>query len=102
MEQDNFIWLQNWYQSHCDGDWEHQNGVRLNTIDNPGWSLTISLQDTELEGKKFKNLEINRSDSNWLFCAVRNNRFEGRCGCNNLEEILHIFRSWAGMAGLAH
>ena len=27
--------LQSWYQSQCDGDWEHEFGIRIETLDNP-------------------------------------------------------------------
>ncbi|MFE2849501.1 Imm53 family immunity protein, partial [Streptomyces scopuliridis] len=30
-------WLQNWYTQQCDGDWEHEWGVKIATLDNPGW-----------------------------------------------------------------
>lgn len=95
MKQDDFLWLQQWYQVHCDGDWEHGSGIHLGTIDNPGWSLTINLQDTELEIKNFQHIDINRSEKDWIFCAVRDIKFEARCGVGNLLEILKIFRHWA-------
>jgi hypothetical protein len=95
MKQDDFVWLQKWYQSHCNGDWEHDSRIHIGTIDNPGWSLTINLQNTELEGKKFQEIEINRSENDWLFCTVKGSLFEGRCGSDNLNEVLQSFRSWA-------
>lgn len=33
--------LQQYYASHCDGEWEHQYGFALETCDNPGWLLKI-------------------------------------------------------------
>jgi hypothetical protein len=47
MFDNNFLWLLKWYKSHCNGDWEHGRGIHLDTIDNPGWSLSINLEDTE-------------------------------------------------------
>lgn len=35
--------LEDWYQSNCDGDWEHGFGVTIESLDNPGWSLTADL-----------------------------------------------------------
>ncbi|MFE4959105.1 Imm53 family immunity protein [Streptomyces sp. NPDC056653] len=29
-------WLQNRYAQQCDGDWEHEWGVKIATLDNPG------------------------------------------------------------------
>ncbi|MEW1657997.1 Imm53 family immunity protein [Streptomyces sp. NPDC093707] len=30
-----------WYTSQCDGDREHEYGIRIETLDNPGWSVEI-------------------------------------------------------------
>ena len=27
-------WLEEWYKSQCDGDWEHLFGVEIGTLDN--------------------------------------------------------------------
>jgi hypothetical protein len=95
MFDNNFLWLLKWYQSHCNGDWEHGRGIHIDTIDNPGWSLSINLEDTELENIKFNEVKIERFDDDWFFCFIKNNIFEGRCGPLNLPEILQIFRHWA-------
>ncbi len=95
MIQDDFLWLQKWYQIHCNGDWEHGSGIHLHTIDNPGWSLTINLEDTELGNRIFQQLDINRSEKDWVFCEIKNIKFQARCGVCNLTEILRIFRNWA-------
>ncbi|MDO7908781.1 Imm53 family immunity protein [Paenibacillus sp. JX-17] len=36
-------WLQEWYASQCDGDWEHSNGIKITSIDNPGWYVEINI-----------------------------------------------------------
>jgi hypothetical protein len=95
MEKDDFIWLQNWYQTHCDGGWEHSRRIRLGTLDNPGWSLTINVQETELQEKAFPEVEIKRSENDWIFCSVKENKFDCACGPINLPEVLKLFRNWA-------
>ena len=35
-----------WYLSQCNGDWEHAYGVKIDTLDNPGWTLEV--EDTVL------------------------------------------------------
>ena len=95
MTENAFLWLLNWYQNHCDGDWEHRNGVDIDTMDNPGWSVIINLQDTELENKKFHEIKIHRNENDWLFCFIKEDRFEGRCGPLNASEVLQIFQNWA-------
>ncbi len=39
--------LEGWYVSQCNGMWEHAHGFTLGTIDNPGWTLTVDLAETE-------------------------------------------------------
>ncbi len=95
MKKNDFLWFQNWYLIHCNGDWERDKRIHLKTLDNPGWLLTIDLKNTELENQKFQEIKINQSKNNWFFCAVRNNKFEGACGSTNLSEILKIFQDWA-------
>lgn len=87
-------WLQNWYLENCDGDWEHCYGVKISTLDNPGWMVDIELTDTNLEDKKFETIDLERSESDWIYCNVTYNTFHGNGGQNNLEEILIIFKSW--------
>jgi len=38
--------LEDWYASVCDGDWEHTYGVKIGTLDNPGWTVDIDLRQT--------------------------------------------------------
>ncbi|VHO05290.1 immunity 53 family protein [Candidatus Rhabdochlamydia sp. T3358] len=94
MIEDDFLWLQQWYQDNCDGDWEHTYGVSLENIDNPGWSLIIDLNETDLEYANFQEIKIDRSEEDWILCTVKNTKFEGRCGVRNLPEVLKVFRHW--------
>jgi hypothetical protein len=34
--------IQGWYAAQCNGDWEHRYGVSIDTLDNPGWSVTLT------------------------------------------------------------
>lgn len=63
---DIFEWITEWYLSHCDGDWEHQRGIKIDTLDNPGWSVVIDLIDTELQGMKASTIYRNLDDGNSL------------------------------------
>ncbi len=42
-------WIQQWYYEQCDDDWEHQFGIFIETIDNPGWSVKISIENTDVK-----------------------------------------------------
>lgn len=93
--KDNLPWLLKWYQSQCDGDWEHGNGINIGTIDNPGWFLKISLFETELYKKPFEIVDINRSEQDWIYCSIKAGLFQGFGGIFNLPEIITTFRTWA-------
>jgi hypothetical protein len=93
---DDLLWLATWYAAQCDGDWEHQNGVAIGTLDNPGWSLTINLEGTPLEGRAFVAQEHDlMNDVSWWTCDVKGTNFEGRCGPRDLPAVLSAFRKWA-------
>ena len=87
--------LQRWYQSHCNGDWEHGYGIEIGTLDNPGWNVTIDLTETELSGLPFDDLQRLEHDTEWIHCWVVDDKFEGRGGPLMLEEILRTFLDWA-------
>ena len=95
MEQDDFLWFQNWCKIHDDKGWKYAMRVQLATLDNPGWSLKVNLEKTILENQKFQKIRIDRTDNDWIFCAIKENRFEVACGPINLPEVFQIFRKWA-------
>jgi len=84
--------LQSWYRRHCDGDWEHQHGVELGTLDNPGWRLAIDLQGTELEGRTLERHVTERSEDDWLHAWSDGSKFHVAAGPLNLAEAIDLFR----------
>ena len=88
-------WLQEFYLSVCDGQWEHGVGYTIATLDNPGWSIDFDLENTPLESKSFKSVRVERMESDWVHCRVDGTLFQGRGGPKNLTELLAIFRDWA-------
>ena len=92
-------WLQNYYEGCCDEDWEHTYGIKIGTLDNPGWTVDIDLADTAIEDCLFEKIRIERDDNNWMICRVENRVFKGDGGVKNLEEILTIFRDWVQTCG---
>jgi hypothetical protein len=87
--------LQHWYSNHCNGEWEHGFGVNIETIDNPGWSCTLSLAGTPFESHDFAPVNIERSENDWLMLSATPMEFKIHCGPKNLEESLTIFCDWA-------
>ena len=94
MENSILISIQKWYASQCDGDWEHEYGIMIDTLDNPGWSVTIDLIGTELEEKKFSDINSQISVTNWVQCSVKNKKFHGAGGAENLFDVLETFLKW--------
>jgi len=87
--------LQRWYSAQCDGDWEHDLGVRIETLDNPGWMVKINLKDTLLEAVEFSEVRQIEDDREWLDCRVTDGEFRGAGGPHMLGAILEIFVRWA-------
>ena|SRR5688572_5843710 len=86
-----------WYLAQCDGEWEHGYGIRVQTIDNPGWSVSINLSGTSLKARPFPAIEDRFEDErDWLRCWKEETRFEARCDPGRLEDALTIFLDWAG------
>ena len=88
--------LQSWYLDQCDGDWEHQYGVSIGTLDNPGWFLRVDLRGTALESRAFVAVEDLEADSEWMQCKVENEVFEAHCGPTMLSAAIVAFLEWAG------
>jgi len=87
--------LQNWYHSQRDGEWEHQYGVSIGTLDNPGWSFKVDLADTGLIDRPFDERRVERSDEDWYVCRRTNVVFEGFCGPAGLGDVIAVFLNWA-------
>jgi Immunity protein 53 len=86
--------LEEWYSRQCNGEWEHGPGVRISTIDNPGWSVDIPLRGTRKETTTLERIKIDRGHDNWIHYWVEKQNFQIRCGPLNLSEAIEIFSEW--------
>jgi len=91
--------LDTWYRAQCDGEWEHRYGVRIETLDNPGWLVRVDLHGTALEGKAFADLSESAAPDDWVSCKVEGTQFVGACGPGQLPRVLGVFLAWAEGAG---
>ena len=91
-----------WYQSHCDDSWEHQYGVRLETLDNPGWQLTVDLIHTDLQGRTMIEVREGIAPGDhpvaprWIHCFVRDNKFQGACDPTQVARLFETFSQFRG------
>jgi hypothetical protein len=106
-------WLEQWYEAQCNGEWEHQHGVKIDSLDNPGWWVRISLAGTDLEHRRQdasiatsgEPPEIIRQpeghavvadgSADWLLCRIKDGAFDGAGDPNKLATIIGWFRRWA-------
>ncbi len=86
--------IEQWYAAQCDGAWEHSYGVKIDTLDNPGWQVQIDLRDTKKQGSSLERVKIDRTHMDWIQYWAGKNQFEIVCGPLNLTESFDIFVSW--------
>jgi hypothetical protein len=86
--------LASWVEANCDGDWEHQFGVRICTIDNPGWLVKVDLSGTALAGRILPLQRAERTESDWIHLHSDGLIFTAAGGLGNLEEMLTEFLEW--------
>jgi Immunity protein 53 len=91
------VWsdVQNWFASNCDGEWEHDFGIKIETMSDPGWLVVVDLDDTNLEGREFTPVAEQTSESSWIDCRVEQAKYRGMGDPSRVEEILRIFVDWA-------
>ena len=87
--------LQQWYVSNCNEDWEHGCGIKIETLDNPGWTLKIDLEETNLQNRSFISINIDNNENDWYTCKVNKNKFEAFCDPTKLNKLIEIFLDWA-------
>ena len=63
-------WLQDWTTSQIDGDWEHELGISISMLDNPGWILSADISNYGDFLKETKPLGRD-NDVDWIDFEVR-------------------------------
>lgn len=86
-------WLESWYKLNCDGDWEHSYGVKIETIDNPGWSVKIDLVNTLLENVHIEYSLIESSETDWYGYSIKNSTFNAAGDPTKLLFLIELFKS---------
>lgn len=88
-------WLQSWYSINATPSRRHSYGIKIETLDNPGWAIYIDLHGTALEVKPYKSFDIEISEDDWIACRIKEGVFEGFCGPMNFIKMVSLFRNWA-------
>ena len=95
MSSDNFEWLQSWYVAHCDDEWEESYGIKIESLDNPGWSLEVNLVGTDLEGRILDRQFTEKGEHEWMDARSDGQQFYAAGGPRDLGRIVAAFRAWA-------
>lgn len=97
--------IQEWFRQHCNGEWEHSQGIRIESCDNPGWWVHIELKGSPLAGKPFTRISRGISDDKmeteeeWLYCEVKDQVFDAAGDPAKLKVIFRTFLNWAKEMG---
>jgi|26BtaG_2_1085354.scaffolds.fasta_scaffold02406_2 methionyl-tRNA synthetase len=93
MENNLLEWLDEWYESNCDGDWEHYYGIKIVTLDNPGWDVTIDLESTNVDLTELKWYLIEFNSEAWVGFEIKKDVFRCSSIPNNLKLVIFIFKT---------
>jgi len=87
-------WIETWYNDQCNGDWEHSFGIKIETIDNPGWLIEIDLTETDYADLKLDYVFIESDINNWHGRKVENAVYKAFGDPSKLEFLLLEFKKW--------
>jgi hypothetical protein len=86
--------LEKWYASQCNDEWEHSYGIRIDTLDNPGWKIEIDLRETRKQEYALARQKIIRAENDWIQYWIERQQVQIACGPLNLSEAIEIFVGW--------
>ena len=89
---DTLAFLQEWLLAQSDGDWEDDQGIVIESLDNPGWCLKIGLAGTGLAGIEQPRRELNEDRPSWVEAWADGVTFEAACGPLGLTAAIEEFR----------
>ncbi|WP_426491658.1 immunity 53 family protein [Hymenobacter sp. 102] len=89
---DALAWLQQWYKSQCDGEWEFRQGIKILSVSNPGWSVEIDVSDTVLEDVSIEPRGHNKTPDDWYGFVLEDGLFVGSGDSSKLEFIILAFK----------
>jgi Immunity protein 53 len=84
-------WIQGWYVAQCDGQWEHEYGITIGTLDNPGWTLRVDLVGTSLEGTRAFREATEGGEGDWFQAEADGQTFAAAGGSRNLTDLVAAF-----------
>lgn len=91
--------LMDWCSAHWDEDLQHDLGVSIGTLDNPGWILKVKLVGTNLSDVEMPELWEGSDDpsypdaSPWISCRIQDREFVGASDLTQLPRLISVFNA---------
>lgn len=79
-------------KNYCDGYWEHSYSIRIESLDNPGWHISIDLNETNIENLDIDYQLIENSPNDWYGFSIKDKVFNASGDPSKLEFLLNKFR----------
>ena len=86
-------WIEQWYNSHCNGNWEHDHVIKIESLDNPGWHVEINFQDTDISLDDFLWKVYEKSENDWIGYSIKNNIYTASGDSLKLNLLLEVFKN---------
>ena len=85
-------WLEDWYLSQCNGYWEHDYGIKITTLDNPGWDVNIDLANTGINIPEEKWFFFEKSERDWYGYKIEQDVFSASGDPTKLNFLISLFK----------
>lgn len=85
-------WICKWYDQNCNGNWEHDFGIVIESLDNPGWSITIDTEGTSIELLDKPWILKENSTEDWYGYKISNGKFEASGDPMKLPFLINLFQ----------
>lgn len=85
-------WLADWFAAQCNEDWEHEFGVVIQTLDNPGWTIRIGIEESAAEGRLLDF--VDDADSQWVHLKSDGLILQGACHSDAVGAMLRATREF--------
>lgn len=87
-------WLEEWFKSNCDGEWEHGDRIKIYNTDNPGWTVLIDLKETMFVDRFDQDWKLTQvSEDDWFGASIKNNIFKASGDPTKLNYLLYLFKN---------
>jgi hypothetical protein len=86
-------WIQDWFKTNCDGEWEKGDAIQITNIDSPaGWDVEIDISKTSIANLDIKWVLNENGKQDWYGVKIQNQRFRAAGDATKLAFLLGLFR----------